>query len=85
MLSKKRTCFAGNSGGPAFNDRGECIGVAFQEPSLHAAVMLEQASYCYLLSIPPMLRKYGFHLVLSGNRYYISDQVLDCMSNSSSY
>ncbi|KAG6509845.1 hypothetical protein ZIOFF_027852 [Zingiber officinale] len=38
------------------------------------AVMLEQASYCYLLSIPPMLRKYGFHLVLSGNRYYISDQ-----------
>ncbi|XP_042396826.1 uncharacterized protein LOC121986970 [Zingiber officinale] len=33
----------------------------------HAAVMLEQASYCYLLSIPPMLRKYGFHLVLSGN------------------
>ncbi|KAG6503233.1 hypothetical protein ZIOFF_031956 [Zingiber officinale] len=30
MLSKKRTCFAGNSGGPAFNDHGECIGVAFQ-------------------------------------------------------
>ncbi|KAG6497206.1 hypothetical protein ZIOFF_045096 [Zingiber officinale] len=44
------------------------------EPSLHAAVMLEQASYCYLLSIPPMLHKYGFHLVLFGNRYYISDQ-----------
>ncbi|KAG6469794.1 hypothetical protein ZIOFF_070725 [Zingiber officinale] len=44
------------------------------EPSLHAAVMLEQASYCYLFSIPPMLRKYGFHLVLSGNRYYIFDQ-----------
>ncbi|KAG6470323.1 hypothetical protein ZIOFF_071388 [Zingiber officinale] len=40
----------------------------------HAAVMLEQASYCYLLSIPPMLHKYGFHLVLFGNRYYISDQ-----------
>ncbi|KAG6496189.1 hypothetical protein ZIOFF_044037 [Zingiber officinale] len=36
--------------------------------------LLEQASYYYLLSIPPMLRKYGFHLVLSGNRYYISDQ-----------
>ncbi|KAG6503303.1 hypothetical protein ZIOFF_035614 [Zingiber officinale] len=50
-----------------------------EEPSLHVAVMLEQASYCYLLSIPPMLRKYGFHLVLSGNHYYISDQVLDCM------
>ncbi|KAG6537578.1 hypothetical protein ZIOFF_002672 [Zingiber officinale] len=48
--------------------------ISNEEPSLHAAVMLEQASYCYLLSIPPMLRKYGFHLVLSGNRYYISDQ-----------
>ncbi|PIA54301.1 hypothetical protein AQUCO_00900680v1 [Aquilegia coerulea] len=48
--------------------------ISNEEPSLHAAVMLEQASYCYLLSKPPMLRKYGFHLVLSGNRYYISDQ-----------
>ncbi|KAG6533600.1 hypothetical protein ZIOFF_007475 [Zingiber officinale] len=47
---------------------------ALREPSLHAAVMLEQASYCYLLSIPPMLRKYSFHLVLFGNCYYISDQ-----------
>ncbi|KAG6500288.1 hypothetical protein ZIOFF_040131 [Zingiber officinale] len=35
---------------------------------------IASCSYCYLLSIPPMLRKYGFHLVLSGNRYYISDQ-----------
>ncbi|KAG6512296.1 hypothetical protein ZIOFF_030393 [Zingiber officinale] len=50
-----------------------------------ASRLLEQASYYYLLSIPPMLRKYGFHLVSSGNRYYISDQVLDCMSNLSSY
>ncbi|KAG6481496.1 hypothetical protein ZIOFF_058100 [Zingiber officinale] len=40
----------------------------------NSTVMLEQASYCYLLSIPPMLRKYGFHLVLSGNCYYISNQ-----------
>ncbi|KAL5709076.1 hypothetical protein ACHQM5_019802 [Ranunculus cassubicifolius] len=48
--------------------------ISNEEPSLHAAVMLEQASYCYLLSNPPLLRKYGFHLVLSGNRYYISDQ-----------
>ncbi|KAG6532190.1 hypothetical protein ZIOFF_006029 [Zingiber officinale] len=36
---------------------------------------IASCSYCYLLSIPPMLRKYGFHLVLSGNRYYISDQL----------
>ncbi|KAI3993969.1 hypothetical protein MKX01_002982 [Papaver californicum] len=56
----------------------EAAGVYFwisnEEPSLHAAVMLEQASYCYLMSNPPMLRKYGFHLVLAGNRYNISDQ-----------
>ncbi|CAA6663549.1 unnamed protein product [Spirodela intermedia] len=49
--------------------------ISIEEPSLHAAVMLEQASYCYLLSDPPMLRKYAFHLVLAGNRYYISEQV----------
>nr|XP_009397412.1 PREDICTED: trafficking protein particle complex subunit 8 isoform X1 [Musa acuminata subsp. malaccensis]XP_009397413.1 PREDICTED: trafficking protein particle complex subunit 8 isoform X1 [Musa acuminata subsp. malaccensis] len=48
--------------------------ISNEEPSLLAAVMLEQASYCYLLSSPPMLRKYGFHLVLAGNRYYMSDQ-----------
>ncbi|XP_043712997.1 trafficking protein particle complex subunit 8 isoform X2 [Telopea speciosissima] len=56
----------------------EAAGVYFrisnEEPSLHAAVMLEQASYCYLFSSPPMLRKFGFHLVLAGNRYYLSDQ-----------
>ncbi|CAN0847587.1 Trafficking protein particle complex subunit 8, partial [Linum grandiflorum] len=45
------------------------------EELLHSAVMLEQASYCYLLSKPPMLYKYGFHLVLSGDRYKKSDQV----------
>jgi len=46
-----------------------------QEPSLHSAVLLEQAASCYLLSSPPMLRKYGFHLILAGNSYYMSDQV----------
>ncbi|PKI35306.1 hypothetical protein CRG98_044320, partial [Punica granatum] len=45
------------------------------EESLHSAVMLEQASYCYLYSKPPMLRKYGFHLVLSGNQYKKCDQI----------
>ncbi|XP_012074301.1 trafficking protein particle complex subunit 8 isoform X2 [Jatropha curcas] len=45
------------------------------EEMLHSAVMLEQASYCYLLSQPPMLHKYGFHLVLSGDRYKKCDQV----------
>ncbi|KAK4777160.1 hypothetical protein SAY86_005848 [Trapa natans] len=56
----------------------EAAGVYFLiagEESLHSAVMLEQASYCYLYSKPPMLRKYGFHLVLSGNQYKKSDQI----------
>ncbi|GLT94814.1 hypothetical protein SLE2022_125350 [Rubroshorea leprosula] len=45
------------------------------EDALHSAVMLEQASYCYLLSKPAMLHKYGFHLVLSGDHYKKCDQV----------
>ncbi|KAG1348154.1 trafficking protein particle complex subunit 8 [Cocos nucifera] len=48
--------------------------ISNEVPSLHAAVMLEQASYGYLLSSPPLLRKYGFHLILAGNCYYISEQ-----------
>ena len=46
-----------------------------QEPSLHSAVLLEQAACCYLLSSPRMLRKYGFHLILAGNSYYLAEQV----------
>ncbi|KAI5679651.1 hypothetical protein M9H77_00878 [Catharanthus roseus] len=45
------------------------------EELLHSAVMLEQASYCYLFSSPPLLRKYGFHLVLSGDLYKKCDQI----------
>jgi hypothetical protein len=45
-----------------------------QEP-LHAAVMLEQASYCFMLTKPAMLHKYGFHLVLSGDHYKNCNQV----------
>ncbi|XP_045795851.1 trafficking protein particle complex subunit 8 [Trifolium pratense] len=45
------------------------------EDILHSAVMLEQASYCYLLSKPSMSRKYGFHLVLSGEQYKKCDQI----------
>ncbi|XXG85723.1 hypothetical protein AAC387_Pa11g0756 [Persea americana] len=48
--------------------------ISNEEPRLHAAVFLEQSSYCYLFSKPPMLRKYGFHLVLAGSRYDLSDQ-----------
>ncbi|KAM7505064.1 hypothetical protein LguiB_003968 [Lonicera macranthoides] len=56
----------------------EAAGVYFRiagEEPLHSAVMLEQASYCYLLSKPPMLRKYGFHLILSGDLYKKCDQI----------
>ncbi|XP_023636321.1 trafficking protein particle complex subunit 8 isoform X1 [Capsella rubella] len=45
------------------------------EEPLHAAVMLEHASYCYVLTRPVMLHKYGFHLVLSGDHYKNCDQV----------
>jgi len=45
-----------------------------EEPSLRAGILLEQAAYCYLRANPPMLRKFGFHLVLAGNRYTICGQ-----------
>ncbi|KAL8255725.1 hypothetical protein R6Q59_030792 [Mikania micrantha] len=48
--------------------------ISGDEP-LHSAVMLEQASYCYLLAKPPMLRKYGFHLILSGDLYKKCDKI----------
>ncbi|XP_051131915.1 uncharacterized protein LOC127251976 isoform X2 [Andrographis paniculata] len=62
----------------ARNQFNDAAGVYFRisgEDPLHSAVMLEQASYCYLLSKPTMLRKYGFHLVLSGDLYKKSDQL----------
>lgn len=48
--------------------------VSGEEP-MQSAVMLEQASYCYLFSVPQMLRKYGFHLILSGDSYKKCDQM----------
>lgn len=48
--------------------------ISGEEP-LHSAVMLEQASFCYLYSATPLLRKYGFHLVLSGDLYKKCDQI----------
>ncbi|CAM9004044.1 unnamed protein product [Rhodiola kirilowii] len=56
----------------------EAAGVYFRIPGeepLHSAVMLEQASYCYLFSSPPMLRKFGFHIILSGDHYRKCDQI----------
>lgn len=46
-----------------------------QGVSLRAGVLLEQAAYCYLRASAPMLRKYGFHMVLAGNRYTVCSQV----------
>ncbi|KAL3692120.1 hypothetical protein R1sor_005771 [Riccia sorocarpa] len=40
-----------------------------EEGSVRSALFLEQAAYCFLRIAPPMLRKYGFHLVLAGNQY----------------
>ncbi|XP_027176053.1 trafficking protein particle complex subunit 8 [Coffea eugenioides] len=48
--------------------------ISGEEP-LHSAVMLEQASYCYMFSTPPLLRKYGFHLILAGDLYKKCDQI----------
>ncbi|XP_057823878.2 uncharacterized protein LOC131036088 isoform X2 [Cryptomeria japonica] len=45
-----------------------------EEPNLRAGVLLEQAAYCFLRAKPSMLRKFGFHLVLAGNRYNICGQ-----------
>ncbi|KAG0574737.1 hypothetical protein KC19_VG286600 [Ceratodon purpureus] len=45
-----------------------------QGMSLRAGVFLEQSAYCYLSVSPPMLRKFGFHMVLAGNRYTVCSQ-----------
>ncbi|KAH7426816.1 hypothetical protein KP509_10G018000 [Ceratopteris richardii] len=45
-----------------------------EEPHLRAGVFLEQAAYCFLRATPPMMRKYGFFLVLAGNRYNVCGQ-----------
>ena len=41
---------------------------------LRSALLLEQASYCYLLCNPPLVRKYSFHVILSGYRFSKSGQ-----------
>ncbi|KAG0593829.1 hypothetical protein M758_UG023200 [Ceratodon purpureus] len=45
-----------------------------QGVSLRAGVFLEQSAYCYLSVSPPMLRKFGFYMVLAGNRYTVCSQ-----------
>lgn len=55
--------------------RAAMLKVEGQGVSLRAGVLLEQAAYCYLRVTAPMLRKYGFHMVLAGNRYTVCSQV----------
>lgn len=48
----------------------QLIRMTSEDSDLRSAVLLEQASYCFLAAPrPPMPRKYGFHLVLAGHRF----------------
>ncbi|CAG9855344.1 unnamed protein product [Phyllotreta striolata] len=45
----------------------QLIRMTSEESDLRSALLLEQASYCFLKS--KMVRKYAFHMVLAGHRY----------------
>lgn len=45
----------------------QLIRMTSEESDLRSALLLEQASYCFLQS--KMVRKYAFHMVLAGHRY----------------
>ncbi|KAF7286967.1 hypothetical protein GWI33_002813 [Rhynchophorus ferrugineus] len=45
----------------------QLIRMTSEDSDLRSALLLEQASYCFILS--NMLRKYAFHMVLSGHRF----------------
>ncbi|XP_030383896.1 trafficking protein particle complex subunit 8 isoform X2 [Scaptodrosophila lebanonensis] len=47
----------------------QLIRMTSEESDLRSALLLEQAAYCFLVTQPPMHRKYAFHIVLAGNRY----------------
>lgn len=40
-----------------------------EDSDLRSALLLEEASYSFLMSQPPLYRKYSFHIVLAGHRY----------------
>ncbi|CAH1153382.1 unnamed protein product [Phaedon cochleariae] len=50
----------------------QLIRMTSEESDLRSALLLEQASYCFLQS--KMARKYAFHMVLSGHRFAKSGQ-----------
>ncbi|XP_030756187.1 trafficking protein particle complex subunit 8 [Sitophilus oryzae] len=45
----------------------QLIRMTSEDSDLRSALLLEQASYCFMLS--SMLRKYAFHMVLAGHRF----------------
>ncbi|XP_044740968.1 trafficking protein particle complex subunit 8 isoform X2 [Chrysoperla carnea] len=47
----------------------QLIRMTSEDSDLRSALLLEQASYCFLNCKPPMSRKYAFHIVLAGHRY----------------
>lgn len=48
----------------------QLIRMSGEDSDLRSAVLLEQAAYCFLSSLRPvMYRKYAFHMVLAGHRF----------------
>ncbi|KAJ6641577.1 Trafficking protein particle complex subunit 8 [Pseudolycoriella hygida] len=47
----------------------QLIRMTSEDSDLRSALLLEEASYAYLMSQPPLYRKYAFHIVLAGHRY----------------
>lgn len=46
-----------------------------EDSDLRSGLFLEQAAHCFLRANKPMVRKYGFHLVMAGHRYGKASQV----------
>lgn len=49
-----------------------------EDSDLRSGLFLEQAAHCFLRANKPMVRKYGFHLVMAGHRYGKASQVRFC-------
>ncbi|XP_053675032.1 trafficking protein particle complex subunit 8 [Anopheles nili] len=47
----------------------QLIRMTSEDSDLRSALLLEQASYCFLLANPPQYRKYALHCVLAGHRF----------------
>ncbi|CAO3682429.1 unnamed protein product [Rhizopus microsporus] len=47
-----------------------------EDSDLRSGLFLEQAAHCFLRVNKPMVRKYGFHLVMAGHRYGKASQRL---------